>query len=74
VTELRLNRALYPRAAVDAAVLVYAPYGALEVVEEQAHWVVRVTAASRDRERRIAGQLGNYSLGLSATSPAESRP
>jgi hypothetical protein len=33
-----------------------------------------VTAASRDRERRIAGQLGNYSLGLSATSPAESRP
>jgi len=64
VRELRLHRALYDGAAVDAALQVYAAHGRIERAEEPAHWVVRVTATSPARERRVALELANYALGL----------
>ena len=62
--ELRLHREIYRGTAVDEAVKVFAGYASFELVEEPEHWVVRVTGKSPARERRVAGELGNYALGL----------
>jgi hypothetical protein len=64
VIELRLHKSLYRGEAVDEAVKVYGPHGTFELVQEPQHWTVRVHAASPERERRVAGELGNYALGL----------
>jgi hypothetical protein len=62
--ELRLHRALYRGECVDEALKALAAYASFERAEEPEHWVVRVTAASPERERRVAGELGNRALGL----------
>ena len=62
--ERRFHRELYPAAAVDGAVQVFARFAQFEVVDEGAHRVVRITAKRPDRERKIALELGNYALGL----------
>jgi hypothetical protein len=64
VTVLRLHRDLYLGEAVDQAIGVYAPHGDLSRREDPSHWVVEITARSPERERRIAGELANYALGL----------
>jgi hypothetical protein len=64
VTELRLHRDLYLAGAVDEALGVFAPHATLERSDEPAHWVVKITARTPQRERRVAGELGNYALGL----------
>ncbi len=61
---LRLHRDLYPGECVDEAARALEGYASLERVEEASHWVVRVTASSAERERRVAGELGNRALGL----------
>jgi hypothetical protein len=61
--ELRFHRDLYRGEAVDAAAKVYAPYARIELVEEPACWVVRVSAASPAREQRVARELANHALG-----------
>jgi hypothetical protein len=66
VTELRLHRDLYDGAAVDGAMKVYAPHATLERAAQPSHWVVKITARSPERERRVAGELANYALGLTA--------
>lgn len=62
--ELRFHREVYPGEAVDEALQVFARHGAFERAEEPSHWVVRVTARRPERERALAGELGNYALGL----------
>ena len=64
MTELRLHRELYTGAALDGALAVYAPHATFERADDAAHWVVRITSRSLERERRVAGELGNYALGL----------
>jgi hypothetical protein len=64
--ELRLHQDLYAGGAVDEALGVYAPHAELERSEVPPYWIVRITARSPERERRIAGELGNYALGLTA--------
>jgi hypothetical protein len=64
VTELRLHRELYDGAALDEALVIYAPHGTLQRKDQPSHWVVEITAPSPERERKIAGALGNYALGL----------
>lgn len=61
--ELRFHRELYRGEAVDAAAKVYAPYASIELVEEPAYWVVRVSASSAARERKVARELANHALG-----------
>ena len=39
-------------------------YATLERSEEGEHIVLSITAKSPARERRVAGELGNYALGL----------
>ena len=63
---LRLRRELYAAQAVEQAVGVYAPHGTLARRDDASHWVVEITARTPERERRIAGELGNYALGLTA--------
>ena len=62
--ELRFHRGLYAGTAVDEAVKVYGRFARFELVEEADHWLVRVTSATVERERRVAGELANYALGL----------
>ena len=64
MTELRFHREIYRGTAVDEAVKVFAPHATFDLVEEKEHWLVRITGKSEARERRIAGELGNYALGL----------
>jgi hypothetical protein len=64
VTTLRLHRDLYQGPALDEALGVYAEHGTFERKDEPMHWVVHISARSLERERRIAGELGNYALGL----------
>jgi hypothetical protein len=73
VTELRLHREIYRGTAVDEAVKVYAPYATVETEEQPAHWVVRVSAPSPARERRVAGELANYALGLTTKARGSER-
>jgi hypothetical protein len=64
VIEVKLHRKMYRGTAVDEAIKVYGRYATFEQVEEPDHWVVRVSAATPVRERRLAGELANYALGL----------
>ncbi len=64
MTSLRLHRDLYQGKAVDEALGVFASHGTFARKEEPTHWVVEVSAATPERERRVAGALGNYALGL----------
>jgi hypothetical protein len=64
VTSVRFHREIYRGTAVDEAVKVFAAYATFELAEEAEHWVVRVTGADARRERRVAGELANYALGL----------
>lgn len=66
MTVLRLHRDLYQGAALDQALGIYAEHGTFARKDEPGHWVVEITARSPERERRIAGELGNYALGLTA--------
>jgi hypothetical protein len=62
--ELRLHRELYDSTALEAAQQIYAPYAEIELGDDGAHRVVRVRASSPERERRVAGELGNHALGM----------
>ncbi len=72
--ERRFHRRLYRGTSVDEAVKVFAPHGSFELAEEASHWVVRITAASPARERRLAGELGNYALGLTVKAGGAEKP
>ncbi len=65
MTTLRFHRSIYAGTAVDEAVKGFATFAEFELVEEPEHWVVKLTASDAARERRIAGELGNWALGLS---------
>src|SRR5438132_1376049 len=62
--ELRFHRDVYAGEAVDEAVKVYARFASFELAQESAYWVVRIQAQSESRERAIAGELGNFALGV----------
>ena len=74
---VRFHRELYPGAVLDEALKVYEPFAAIGRSEEPSHWVVTLTADEEARERRIAGELGNYALGLAvrkrSRSPAQKK-
>jgi hypothetical protein len=62
--ERRFHRELYPTAAIDGAVQVFARFARFEQVDEGDYRVIRITAARPERERKVALELGNYALGL----------
>lgn len=64
MTELRLHREIYRGTAVDEAVKVFGRFGRFTLVEEASHWIVRIEAKSPAREQQLAGEIGNYALGL----------
>ena len=69
--ELRLHRKIYRGTAVDSALEVYGKYATFEQREEADHWVVGVSATTPARERRVAGELANYALGLTIAARKE---
>ncbi len=62
--ECRFHKDIYEAAAVTGAVEVYARFAEITVTEEGHHRVVRVTAKTPARERKVALELANYALGL----------
>lgn len=66
--ELRLHKELYAAPALDEALQTYARFATLAKSEEGAHWLVRIEGKSPSRERQVAGELGNYVLGLTVRS------
>ena len=64
MTALRFPRSVYAGTAIDEALKLYAAYGSFERREEPVHWVVELAAGSPAAERQLAGELGNYALGL----------
>lgn len=64
--ELRFHRDLYDGKAIDEALKIFGAHAQLEQAEEPSHWIVRVRvlADDRAREKRVAGELANYALGL----------
>jgi hypothetical protein len=68
---VRFHRELYPGTALDEAIKLYEPFAKVARSEESSHWVITLTADTDARERRIAGELGNYALGLSVRARSE---
>lgn len=66
--EVRFHRELYRGESVDEAVKVLAPYATFALVEEPAHWLVRIEASTPARERKVALELQNHALGLTIRS------
>ncbi|MCU1277080.1 MAG: uncharacterized protein JWM53_626 [bacterium] len=62
--DLRFHRDVYNGNAVDEAVKTFANFATFELREEPQHWIVRLSCPTVDREKRVAGELGNYALGL----------
>ena len=67
-SELRLNRTLYDRQAVDAATSQFADFAEISLSEDKDHFVVTIEHADGDRSRLIADELGNMALGLTIES------
>jgi hypothetical protein len=61
MTTVKFHKAVYDGKAVDEAVKVFAAFASFTLREEPDHWVVDVDG---ERARRVAGELGNYALGL----------
>ncbi len=71
--ELRFHRSIYAGEAIDSACKQLEGFATLERAIEGEHFVVRLT--SDTDERRVAGELVNFALGLTverggATAPA----
>lgn len=64
MTERRFHRSIYDLRAVQGAVQALERFASMSVAEEGEHHVVRVTAKSPARERRVADELCNHALGL----------
>ena len=64
MTEVSFHKELYEGEAVDEAAKTYDRFATLERVDETHRWLVRVTAASPEREARIANELSNFALGI----------
>ncbi|HET6584390.1 MAG TPA: HxsD-like protein [Nannocystaceae bacterium] len=62
--ELRFHRELYAGTAIDAALARLAGFASFERSEDGSYFVVRVSASSPARARKVAGELGNFALGL----------
>ncbi len=69
--ELRFSKELYLGEQVDAALNVYSRFGRIERAEDEGAWIVRVEAATRAKERRLAGEIGNYALGATIRARGE---
>ncbi len=61
--ELRFHRSVYDVAAVDAAIATFERFAQIARSEDGESVVVQITASSPARERRVAGELGNFALG-----------
>jgi len=72
VIELRFHRDIYDGASLDSAMQLFLPHGRMERSETPSHFIVALTANDPSKERRIAGELANYALGLTVRSmPAD---
>jgi hypothetical protein len=64
MTQLRFHRQIYRGTAVDEAVKSFGTFAEFALTEEPDYWVVQLTAKDPAKETKIAGELGNWALGL----------
>lgn len=71
---IKFHRSLYSGEAIDAAFAPLAHLAEFKTREDESYWVVDVSAASQALEDRLAGELCNFALGLTAQrgGPADS--
>ncbi len=69
---LRFHRELYNGKTVDAAVVQLAEFATFDLVEESSYWVVKIETEDEDDARAVAGELGNFALGLTIQKRGES--
>jgi hypothetical protein len=68
VIELRFSRELYLGTAVDEAVKEFAGLAEFELRQEDDAWIVAVRGKDDKREKKIAGELANFALGITVQS------
>jgi hypothetical protein len=61
---LRFDKSIYVGEAVDEAVKRFDGYADFALADEDDAWVVTLTAKKPKLEKRIAGELSNFALGL----------
>ena len=61
---LRFHRQLYDGKAVDSAVKQFEGFGTFALSEEPDYWVVAIGGAAGEELAELAGELGNFALGL----------
>lgn len=61
---VKFDKAIYLGEQVDAAVKVYTRFGTLNLSDTEQAWVVEVDAGNESRDKRLAGEIANYALGL----------
>jgi len=69
--EIRFHRELYPGEAVDAAIKTFDAWATVTREQSPSHWIVRINARSSTTERRVAGELANFALGLTVRRGAK---
>jgi hypothetical protein len=73
MTRLSFDRSLYSGPCIDEAVKTFAGHAAFQLTEESAAWVVQLDAKTPDLERQLAGELGNFALGLTIKNRSATR-
>lgn len=71
---LCFHRDLYPGEAVDAAIKTFEPWARITRESSASHWIVEITARSPSAERRVAGELANFALGLTVRQGPPAAP
>ena len=64
MTQLKFHRQIYRGTAVDEAVKRFAAFAEFQLREEPDYWIVQLSAREPAKEKKIAGELGNWALGL----------
>ncbi len=62
--ELRFDQTLYAGEAVDRGVKVLGELARFELSDDDGDWIVRLQSHDPVIERRVAGELMNFALGL----------
>ncbi|MBK7859949.1 MAG: hypothetical protein IPJ65_15255 [Archangiaceae bacterium] len=74
MTRVSFDRSLYQGPCVDEAVKTFSAHASFQLTEEPKAWVVQLDAKTPELERQIAGELGNYALGLTIRTRGSRTP
>ncbi len=68
---LRFHKTVYAGESVDEAVKTFERFASFSLTDDDAHFIVTFEAKRPELEKRIAGELGNFALGLTVKRRGE---